>query len=299
MAEGIHRHVLAEKTLQDGSKEVHAGADEIFLILALRAKCRQCAAPISWQYPLVEAVTGVLFLLVFLRFGFVVATPIYMIVAAALVLVTATDIRCWIIPNEVTLPGIPIAMALAAVVLFYPESGLRVMGPSNALLNAFIGIEAGGGLIFIMDKAARLILKKRGMGGGDVKLLAMLGGLFGWPGVILVVLIASVLGSILGIILVSLARKEEHGGNSGKEEPVTFGDFYGFPGTILLSSIVGAIMMFTKKEELPEENVDEEEVSLSAHYLPFGPYLCLAGLVVMFYGAEIVKAYIHYAGMNY
>src|SRR3989304_5300826 len=96
--------------------------------LLLGAKCRHCKLPISWQYPLVEAITASLFLLVYWRYGLQIATPVYMLLAAALVLVTFVDLTDWTIPNEVTFPGIPLGLAFAVLAMFYPASGMTVLG---------------------------------------------------------------------------------------------------------------------------------------------------------------------------
>lgn len=228
--------------------------------IMLGAKCRTCGTTISWQYPLVEGVTGLLFFLVFWRFGFVVATPIYMMLAAGLVLITFIDLTDWTIPNEVTLPGIPIGIGCAALATWYPESGLRVLGPGVPVFSALIGAIVGGGSLYLLDKLTLLLLKKRGMGMGDVKLLAMLGAFFGWPGVIMMLIFASMLGSVAGVSLIMWARQTGGG------------------------------------EERPYE--DDDSISVSAHYLPFGPYLCVAGLVVMFFGAEIYTEYVTFMAVG-
>lgn len=265
--------------------------------LLLGAKCRYCGETISWQYPLVESITGLLFLLVFWRFGFVLATPIYMALAAALVMVAFVDLAEWIIPDEVTLPGIPLAVACAVVATWYEGSGLRVSGLTNPVFDALIGIEAGG-LLFLLDKAARLLLNKRGMGMGDVKLLAMLGGFFGWIGVILITLIAAVIGSVVGIITLALTRKGEAAPKTeaASSKRVPLGGWLGMPGTILITATFMFVGLLAggKKEETAKDSEEEEEdheITLAGHYLPFGPYLCLAGLIVMFFGADIIDYY--------
>lgn len=269
--------------------------------LILGAKCRRCGQPISWMYPMVEAITGLLFLLVFWRFGISFATVVYMVFVAGLVLATFTDLTTWIIPDEVTLPGIPIAVALAAVTTFYPETGLRVMGPYSPIVDALIGVELGGGILFLLDKAARLLLKKPGMGMGDVKLLALVGGMFGWVGALLTLMISAVVGSVIHLALLPFMRNAAENDKAQEDaEPVTFGDLYGMPGTILIRSIVEAIELFASKrktvEITPEEAEEDEDFTLLGRYLPFGPYICLAAIIVMFYGPEIIQAYLTFIG---
>ncbi len=216
--------------------------------LLLGAKCRHCKQPISWQYPLVEATTALLFLFVFWRFGIQIATPVYMLLAAALVLVTFVDLTDWTIPNEVTFPGIPLGLVIALLAMFYPDSGITVMGRFEPVFNALIGAVVGGGVLYLLDKMTVLLLKKRGMGFGDVKLLAMLGAFFGYPGVLMIIMIASLAGSIFGITLILIQRMR------GADE--------------------------------------------TAHYLPFGPYLSLAGLIVMFFGHPLYTWYFNYLGAS-
>jgi len=206
--------------------------------LILGAKCRHCGQTISWQYPLVEAITGLLFFLVFWRFGLTAATPVYMVVSAALVLVTFVDLTDWTIPDEVTLPGIPIGIAVAALGMYLGDrSGLMVQN----VFNAMGGAALGAGILYALDKVALFVLKKPGMGLGDVKLMAMLGAFFGLWGAGLIIMIAAILGSVVGIAMV-IAQKRK--------------------------------------------GVEEE-----SHYLPFGPYLSMAGIIVMFFGPQIVEWY--------
>ncbi|HIJ65494.1 MAG TPA: prepilin peptidase, partial [Candidatus Hydrogenedentes bacterium] len=218
--------------------------------LILGARCRHCKQSISWQYPLTEATTAVLFLLVFWRYGFVVATPVYMLFSAALVLVTFVDLTHWEIPDEVTYPGIPLGVACSLVAMFYPASGLFVAGPpSDALvLSSLLGVLLGGGSIYLLDKLCLILLKKPGMGFGDVKLMAMLGGFFGWPSVLFILMLASVVGSVAGVTMILAQRRRTHGEH--------------------------------RQERVPIETDDEREGLPEGHYLPFGPSLVFAALVV-------------------
>ncbi|MFO7973674.1 MAG: prepilin peptidase [Candidatus Hydrogenedentota bacterium] len=233
--------------------------------LVLGAKCRHCGQPISWQYPLVEAITGLLFLLVFWRFGIALATPVYMLLSAALVVVTFVDLTDWTIPDEVTLPGIPVGIACSVLFMVYPESGLAVMGPFELPpINSLVGAVVGGGILYALDKGALLLLKKPGMGFGDVKLNTMLGAFFGLYGAVLVIIIAAFIGSIVGILMILAGKKEKE---PAPEE--------------------------TESDET-ESNKGEADRSAPGHYLPFGPYLALAGVVVMFAGPAIIDYYFNH-----
>ena len=170
--------------------------------LLLGAKCRTCKARIHWQYPLVELITCLLFLAVYWKFGMTLASPVYMALMASLVLVTFVDLADWTIPNEVTFPGMPIGIALSVVAMMYPQSGLLLDKP----LMSFVGLLVGGGSLYTLDMLSLLLMKIRGMGFGDVKLLAMLGAFFGPLGVLVIVVIASFFGSAIGVTMILINR---------------------------------------------------------------------------------------------
>jgi len=242
--------------------------------LVLGAKCRNCGLPISWQYPLVEALTGVLFLLVYLNFGLVVATPVYMLLAAAMVVVTFQDLADWTIPNEITFPGIPLGLVLSLLGMYLGEaSGLRVTDVFDSLL----GIVLGGGILYLLDRITVLVLKKPGMGFGDVKLLAMLGAFIGWQGVLGTLVIASFVGSFVGLTVLLVVRLREAAGTPSAE------------GADAETPAAPA----KAKDEAPLDSEDEE-ITLSGHYLPFGPYLAFGGLVWLFFGPELLEWYLEF-----
>ena len=227
--------------------------------LILGAKCRNCSQVISWQYPLVEALTGALFACVYWRFGATLASPVYMLLVAGLVLVTFVDLSHWIIPNEVTFPGIFLGVACALAGMFYPESGLLL---DNAI-DALIGVVAGGGVLYLLDKIALLVFKKRGMGFGDVKLLAMFGAFFGWQGVLFILMAASLVGSVAGLAMLWFQSRRTPAEADAK----------------------------TKSTEETARGDDEEPVP-EGNYLPFGPYLVVAGLLFLFFGQDLIDVYV-------
>ncbi len=221
----------------------------------LGAKCRTCKARIHWQYPLVELITCLLFLAVYWKFGMTLASPVYMTLMAALVLVTFIDLADWTIPNEVTFPGMPLGIACSVVAMLYPESGLLLDKP----LMSFVGLLVGGGSLYALDMLSLLIMKKRGMGFGDVKLLAMLGAFFGPLGVLVIVVISSFFGSAIGITMILITR--------------------GKPA----------------QAPAPKDSEDDfDAMTPGGHYLPFGPYLVLGGITYVFYGPQIIQRYLEY-----
>ncbi|HOH52090.1 MAG TPA: prepilin peptidase [Candidatus Hydrogenedentes bacterium] len=233
--------------------------------LALGAKCRHCGLPISWVYPVVEGITAFLFLGVFWKFGVSVATPVYMALCAGMVIVTFQDLADWTIPNEVTLPGIPIGILLGlGGMVLGPDSGLRVTDVFDALAGAALG----GGILFALDRITVLLLKKPGMGFGDVKLLAMLGAFLGWKGALGILMLASILGSVVGLAMLGWLRAR------GKTPAAPPAD----PASDPPEAIAGG-------------GGDDEEITLEGHYLPFGPYLAVGGLLYLFFGPELIALY--------
>jgi leader peptidase (prepilin peptidase)/N-methyltransferase len=158
--------------------------------LLLRGKCRHCHRSISVQYPLVEGITALLSLLLFVRFGPSVHYIVYFAFTSALVVITVIDLHHQIIPDVISLPGI--AAGLLA-------SGLL---PEASVVNALLGVLLGGGSLFLVATLYEWLFKREGMGGGDVKLLAMIGAFLGWKAVILTILFSSLIGSIVGIAVI-------------------------------------------------------------------------------------------------
>jgi leader peptidase (prepilin peptidase) / N-methyltransferase len=158
--------------------------------LLLRGKCRHCHGSISVQYPLVEAITALLSLLLFIRFGPSWDYVVYFAFTAALVVITVIDLHHQIIPDVISLPGIAVGL-LASWIL-----------PSTTVVNSLLGLLLGGGSLFLVATVYEWLFKREGMGGGDVKLLAMIGAFLGWKAVILTVLFSSLIGSIVGIAVI-------------------------------------------------------------------------------------------------
>jgi leader peptidase (prepilin peptidase) / N-methyltransferase len=176
----------------------------------LRARCRNCRASISWRYPAVELVTAVLFLLAVRRFGATPDLALALLLLAALVAITGIDLDHQIIPDVITLPGIVIG-AIVAVVL-HPA----------AWLDTLLGILVGGGLFLVIILASR-----GGMGGGDMKLGAMMGAFLGWKLVLLAILLGVFTGGAVAIVLLATGAKS-------RKDPVPFGPFLALGGAVSL-----------------------------------------------------------------
>ena len=159
----------------------------IISYLILKGRCRNCNAEISPIYPAVEILTAILSLLLFLRYGFSLQYLLTFIFVCALIIITFIDLEHQIIPDVITLPGIPIFFLSAVFVM------------NIRYLDSLLGILIGGGCLYLIAAGYELLKKREGMGGGDIKLLAMVGAFFGWQSLWFILLAASLLGAIVGI----------------------------------------------------------------------------------------------------
>lgn len=169
-------------------REALAWYDNIPLLsfLVLRGRCRNCEAPISRRYPLVELITGVLFAIISVNAQPPLTTVLYLALTTALVIITFIDLDHLIIPDLITLPSILVAPALAYVV------------GHISVTESLLGIVGGGGVLWAFAWSYELIRKQEGMGFGDVKLIAMTGGLLGLPAAFFTIMFGALSGSIVG-----------------------------------------------------------------------------------------------------
>ena len=161
--------------------------------LVLRGRCRTCRSRISVQYPIVELITGAVFLAGYLIYGLTPLLPARLLFACAMIVLFAIDLHHQILPNVITLPGIVIGFAL---------SFLLPPGP----LASLIGLLAGGGILFAIAEAYYRLRGIEGLGMGDVKMLGMIGAFLGWPQMLVTLILASVAGSIVGVLLIVTRR---------------------------------------------------------------------------------------------
>ena len=207
------RSLWAPASACPGCGSAIAWRDNVPLLsfVMLRGRCRACAAPISWRYPMVEALTAALFGLAWVAFGsnlvdFVVAAALL----AALVAITLIDLRYQIIPDAITLPGV-LAGFLASL------ASQRV-----SWLESAGGILLGGGLF-----VAVIVLSRGGMGGGDLKLGAMLGAFLGWKALLVALFVAVVLGGVSAVALLAF-------GKLARKDAIPFGPFLAVGGAVAL-----------------------------------------------------------------
>lgn len=169
----------------------------VLSFLILGAKCRQCRAKISWQYPLIEILTAVLFVVFYNSFGLTPKGFLYLYLSLVLLAQSVIDMRYKIIPDTLTLPAIVIGLLVSA---FFPEIHDQTSHWSG-FLKSLIGVLVGGGFLYAAGSIAEWVLKKEAMGGGDVKLLAAIGAVIGWRGVLWTIFVSSLVGTVGGLYL--------------------------------------------------------------------------------------------------
>jgi leader peptidase (prepilin peptidase)/N-methyltransferase len=172
--------------------------DNIPLIsyLFLKGRCRDCGGSISLRYPLVEGLTAILSLMIYWKFGPSMQYLCVFVFTCSLIVITFIDLDHQIIPDVISLPGIPIFFLAAVFVM-----NLR-------FFDAFLGFLIGGGVLYGVAFVYELITKREGMGGGDIKLLAMIGAFLGWQSLLFVLLISSFAGAAVGIALMIIKGQD-------------------------------------------------------------------------------------------
>jgi len=226
----IYRLPLGKSIVSPPSSCPHCGSQirfydniPVLSYIFLKGKCRQCKAPISLQYPIVELIVGILSLALFTRYGVSYQYILCLIFTGSLVVITFIDLHHKVIPDVISLPGIIIGF-LASFLLPYPT-----------WLDSAIGIVAGGGALLLIAVIFEKVTGKEGMGGGDIKLLAMIGAWMGWKALPFVALISSMLGIIIGGGALVASGK-------GMRVKIPFGPFLAMGSLIYFffgSSIVG------------------------------------------------------------
>jgi leader peptidase (prepilin peptidase)/N-methyltransferase len=164
--------------------------------LILKGKCRNCGCPISFRYPVVEILTALMALLSVWKFGATLQGLGAFTFICALIVITFIDIDHQIIPDVISLPGIPIFLLAAIFIMGVPW------------LDAILGVLCGGGILYAIAAGYELITKREGMGGGDIKLLGMLGAFLGWKSLPFILLVSSLTGAVIGIALMAAKGRD-------------------------------------------------------------------------------------------
>ena len=196
----IHRLPRRESLVSPGSRCPSCGyslgaADNVPVLswVLLGGRCRKCRARISVRYPVVELVTAAVFIAHYYVFGWTPLLAVRLVFASSLVALFAIDLEHHLLPDAITLPGI-VAGLLAS--LFLPP-GIR---------DALIGMLAGGGVLWLIGEAYYRYAGEEGMGGGDVKMLAMIGAFLGWQLVIVTLVFSSIAGAVIGLAVIAVRR---------------------------------------------------------------------------------------------
>jgi leader peptidase (prepilin peptidase)/N-methyltransferase len=181
----------------------------------LRGRCRACGNPISWRYPLVEALTGTLFAMTVARFGVTPQAALLLPFLSGLVVVSFIDLDHQIIPNVVTLPGIPLGL-LAGLVLGEPP-----------LLDRVMGTLLGAGFLYLVLFYGGALFGQEAMGEGDLNLIALVGAFLGWKAVALTIFLGCLFGSAVGLALIASRRL-------GRRQHIPFGPFLSLGAVVAL-----------------------------------------------------------------
>lgn len=170
----------------------------ILSFLILRGRCRDCGQPIAWRYPLVEGLTGILFALTVARYGPTALAASLLLFVAALVVIAFVDLDHQLIPNVITLPGIPLGLL----------AGLAVGGPP--ILERVLGALTGAGFLYLVLLYGDWWYQKEVMGEGDLNLMALVGAFLGWQAVILTLVLGCLSGALVGVTMIALRRLDRH-----------------------------------------------------------------------------------------
>ena len=187
----------------------------------LRGRCRYCDAPIPWRYPVVEAVTGIVFTGIYVHQGLMNATPpdqliIMGLLATLLIIASGVDMTHFIVPDEISVFGI-IAALLAGLLIpglhvgpepYHTLTGLTGIATLDGLIGSTLGAVVGGGLVYLFAVVGGLMFGREALGLGDVKLMAMVGAFLGWKVAVFAFFLAPFFGLLYGIPL--LLAKGQH-----------------------------------------------------------------------------------------
>jgi leader peptidase (prepilin peptidase)/N-methyltransferase len=173
----------------------------IFGWLMLGGKCRFCKNPISIRYPLIELLTGLLSLATLIYLGSITAyLLIFCFFIAPMIVVTFIDLDYQLIPDIITVPGTIIGFLIH--IALFPDM------LSYKIFNSVAGIVVGGGFLFVVGWLFLIIKKQEGLGGGDVKLMAMIGAFFGWKAALFTIIVSALIGSVVGVTYILISKKD-------------------------------------------------------------------------------------------
>ena len=185
--------------------------------LFLGGKCAFCKEKISMRYPLVELLNSLAYGLFFLKFGMTSNFVVFSLIMSALIVIFFIDLDHQIIPDVITLPGILVGLAVS------------FLADGIGILNAFIGFLVGGVSLYLVALLGEYLFKKEAMGGGDIKMAAMLGAFLGWQKVLLIFMLSSVVGLVISIAIMTVSAKLR------KERLIPFGPFIAIAAVVAIT----------------------------------------------------------------
>ena len=166
----------------------------ILSYILLGGRCRSCKQTIDFRYWAVEVLTAFLFLIFYWRLGFSYTLPLALLFTAIMIAVGFIDLGSKIIPNVITIPGIAIALVFA------------VLQGSSSFRDSILGILVGGGGLLVVGGLGSIVFDKESMGGGDIKLAAMIGAFWGWKIALATLLLSFLTGAIGGVVVLFAER---------------------------------------------------------------------------------------------
>ncbi|HTU00752.1 MAG TPA: prepilin peptidase [Candidatus Sulfotelmatobacter sp.] len=196
----------------------------------LGGRCRACRYPISWRYPLIESLTALLFVLTVEHFGVTLQAGVVALFLCSLVAVSFIDLDYQIIPNAITLPGIPLGLL----------AGFAVGEPP--LLDRLLGTLAGAGFLYLVLLYGGVFYGQDAMGEGDLNLIALIGAFLGWRGVVVTLLVGCLVGSVIGLALIA-------GRRLGRRQHIPFGPFLAVGALVALfwgDALIGWYLTFLR-----------------------------------------------------
>ena len=203
----LGKSVVSPPSACPGCNRVLSWYDNIPIVswVVLRARCRTCGAPIGVRYPIIEALTAVMFGVAWWYYGPGVLLASRLVFGCALIVLFAIDLEHHLLPNVITLPGIVVGLIFS----FFTEPGWMA---------SLIGAVLGGGALFGIAEAYYRVRHEEGLGMGDVKMLAMVGAFLGWQLTLLTLMLASLSGTAIGLLLIATGR-------GGMKYALPFGTF--------------------------------------------------------------------------
>ena len=189
--------------------------------LFLGGKCRHCKAKISVLYPIVELVTAVLFLMMFYQFGMSLELVHALIFVSVLIPIAVIDAQHYIIPNVISLTGLVLGLGIVCTIAYHDKD-------LDYLKMRLIGFVAGGLALWIIAFVGSAIMRKKAMGGGDIKLMAIIGLFLGaWPALPMVIALSAFSGAVVGTLLIATGRKS-------RQSPIPYGPFLAGAAVVVL-----------------------------------------------------------------